>query len=124
MKNLILGFTLFCSPVFAAIENISADLMTRHTYVSDQDQYGVGDKWVMSLVGDCEDFALFSYFYLIGKGYDPQFWLVRTESGEMHAALTVDGYVFDNFGLSVFSSSNYKFIVEVKKDSLIRVIKK
>lgn len=127
MKNIIFAVTALiltaCTPV-NAVEYIHAELLARHTYVSDQDQYGVNDKWVMSLRGDCEDFALFSYFYLVGKGYQPQFWLVRTESDEMHVALIVDEYVFDNRALVKLNQSRYKFIVEMKGDALRRAIRK
>lgn len=127
MKNIIFAVTALiltaCTPV-NAIEYIHAELLARHTYITDQDQYGVNDKWVMSLTGDCEDFALFSYFLLVGKGYEPQFWLVRTEADEMHVALIVDDYVFDNRGLVKLNQSRYKFIVEVKRDALRRAVSK
>lgn len=113
-----------CTPV-QPIEYIHAELLARHTYVSDQDQYGVDDKWIMSLTGDCEDFSLFSYFYLVGKGYEPQFWLVRTEADEMHTVLVVDGYEFDNRRkLRLRKNSDYKYIVEMERDALRRAIRK
>jgi len=128
MKNIIFAVTALiltaCTPV-NTVEYIHAELLARHTYVTDQDQYGVNDKWVMSLRGDCEDFALFSYFYLVGKGYQPQFWLVRTETDELHAVLVVDGYEFDNRRkLRLLKNSDYKYIVEVKGDALRRAIRK
>ena len=108
-----------------AIEYIHAELLARHTYVSDQDQYGVNDKWIMSLTGDCEDFSLFSYFYLVGKGYEPVFWLVRTETDEMHTVLVVDGYEFDSrHKLRLRKNSDYKYIAEMKRDALRRAIRK
>jgi predicted transglutaminase-like cysteine proteinase len=89
------------------------------------EQYGVNDKWVMSLKGDCEDFSLFSYFYLVGKGYSPQFWIVRTEKGELHTVLIVDGYEFDNRRrLRLRKTSDYRYIVEVKRGNLRRAISK
>lgn len=124
MKNLILGMALVCFPALGTVEDAHAGLLARHVYVADQDQYGLADKWAMSLIGDCEDFALFSYFYLSGKGYAPEFWLVRTAAGEMHAAIVVDGYVFDNLGLVLQDQSDYKFIVQVQRDALRRALKK
>lgn len=113
-----------CTPV-QSIEYIHAELLARHTYISDQDQYGVNDKWVMSLTGDCEDFSAFSYFYLVGKGYEPEFWLVRTETDEMHTVLVVDGYEFDNRRkLRLRKTSDYKYIVQMERDALRRAIRK
>ena len=128
MKNIIFAVTALiltaCTPV-NAVEYIHAELLARHTYITDQDQYGVNDKWVMSLRGDCEDFALFSYFLLVGKGYQPQFWLVRTEADEMHTVLVVDGYEFDNRRkLRLRKNSDYKYIVEMERDALRRAIRK
>jgi predicted transglutaminase-like cysteine proteinase len=106
------------------VEYVHAELMARHTYISDQEQYGANDKWVMSLTGDCEDFSLFSYFYLVAKGYSPEFWIVRTEKGELHTVLIVDGYEFDNRRrLRLRKNSNYKYILEVKRDNLRRAIR-
>ena len=124
LTALALLLLMACTPV-QSIEYIHAELLARHTYVSDQDQYGVNDKWIMSLTGDCEDFSLFSYFYLVGKGYQPQFWLVRTETDEMHTVLVVDGYEFDNRRkLRLLKNSDYKYIVEMKRDALRRAIRK
>ena len=124
LTALALLLLMACTPV-QSIEYIHAELLARHTYVSDQDQYGVNDKWIMSLTGDCEDFSLFSYFYLVGKGYEPVFWLVRTETDEMHTVLVVDGYEFDNRRkLRLLKNSDYKYIVEMKRDALRRAIRK
>ena len=124
LTALSLLLLVVCTPV-QSIEYIHAELLARHTYVSDQDQYGVNDKWIMSLTGDCEDFSLFSYFYLVGKGYEPVFWLVRTETDEMHTVLVVDGYEFDNRRkLRLLKNSDYKYIVEMKRDALRRAIRK
>lgn len=117
-----LGVSLITGNV-KKLPEIHSHLMSRHTYITDTEQYGVADKWRMSLTGDCEDFAVFSYFYLIGKGYTPQFWLVRTKLGDMHAVLLINDYVFDNIKLNRLDESDYTLIVEMSADAVRKAIK-
>jgi predicted transglutaminase-like cysteine proteinase len=111
-----------CTPA-QPIKNIHTELLSHHTYLTDQKQYGVNDKWVSSLTGDCEDFSLFSYFLLVDKGYEPQFWLVRTEKGGMHTVIVVDGYEFDSARkLRPILETNYTYLAEIKRDALIKAM--
>lgn len=67
-----------------------------HRYVSDQKQYGVPEYWAISLVGDCEDFALWCREELKKRGIDGDLVVCYTETGEAHLVCSVDGWVLDN----------------------------
>lgn len=61
-----------------------------HHYISDQQQYGADEVWTASLVGDCEDFALWMKQRVGGE-----LVYVRTKQGEPHIVLVVDAVVVD-----------------------------
>lgn len=97
------------------IEATHIDMHQQHVYISDQDQYGVPDKWVANLRGDCEDYALYMRHLLLSNGVDSAIWIVRTELNEMHTVLVVGDKVIDNRYTTVKHKSelNYKWIVHV-----------
>jgi len=70
--------------------------LTQHSYVSDQMQYGVREKWVASLTGDCEDFALYLQAELRRHQFNSELWMVRTETGELHVVVRIGQLVLDN----------------------------
>jgi len=78
--------------------------LSHHVYITDMDQYGVEDKWVTSLIGDCEDYALYIQ-RVLGKG---EKLVVKTIEGEAHMVLLVDGYVIDNTSKSVYLYQDMK----------------
>lgn len=69
---------------------------TGHTYVQDQAQYQRPEHWTTSLVGDCEDFALWCRQELAVHGIASDLIFCLTEQGEGHLVLSVDGYILDN----------------------------
>jgi predicted transglutaminase-like cysteine proteinase len=61
------------------------------------EQYGVIDYWKRSLVGDCEDFALWVQYELSEKGIASVLTRAITEDGVNHMVVIVDGlWVLDN----------------------------
>lgn len=117
-----MAYALELMLALSAVElaGLHSQLLSKHVYVADRQQYGVEDYWKRSLVGDCEDFALYAYFELSSRGYKPEFWLVRAETGEMHATIAVAGFVFDNLKMQKLKSSSYKFIAKVDETALRR----
>lgn len=69
---------------------------TGHTYVQDPAQYQRPEHWTVSLVGDCEDFALWCRKELALQGIASDLVYCLTEQGEGHLVLSVDGYILDN----------------------------
>lgn len=85
-----------CSTTDALQQKHSA-AMKAHVYITDLDQYGVKDKWVPSLEGDCEDYALWMRKKVGGK-----LLYVKTTAGELHIVLDVDGIIIDNTSAKVY----------------------
>lgn len=71
--------------------------LKEHVFISDMEQYGVADKWVESLTGDCEDFALYMRRKLGGH-----LLFVRANTGELHVVLNVRGMIIDNLSSTVY----------------------
>lgn len=64
----VANLTLFITSILTLVSYIDQEhktlshihhvALSRHTYITDQEQYGTHDKWVARLVGDCEDYVL------------------------------------------------------------------
>ena len=94
------------------LQSVLNDAHKGHTYVTDSEQYGLPDYWEASLVGDCEDFALWCRDRLKEKGIESNLVYCKTETGGHHLVLSVDGYILDNRSLWVRSRNDvpYKWI--------------
>lgn len=68
-----------------------------HRYISDAEQYGAHEYWRESLVGDCEDFALWCRARLAERGIasDLIFCGVTNPAGD-HLVCSVEGWILDN----------------------------
>lgn len=88
---------------------------------SDQEQWGVVDRWdyPSSGQGDCEDYVLLKRRLLIQEGFSASALLVtvvRDERGDGHAVLTVKTnkgeFVLDNLreGVKPWTASPYRFV--------------
>ena len=67
-----------------------------HIYVLDRDQHKRPEHWQLSLVGDCEDFALWCRQELKKQGVSSDLVLCLVETGEGHLVCSVEGWVLDN----------------------------
>lgn len=94
-----------CSPPTLQQEHSWA--LKKHQYITDRDQYGIENKWVASLRGDCEDYAL-----VMKNKVGGHLLYVRAYTGEAHIVLLVDG-VFDK---------NNKPISGLVLDNMSRVV--
>lgn len=108
--------TVLASVVFSALSSLHHAGMNEHVYITDQAQYGVADKWTPSLVGDCEDYALWAQRELRKQSLIADVWIVITETKEQHAVAVIDGYVLDIRSRKVLKRSdlNYKWIAPVE----------
>lgn len=88
---------------------------------SDQEQWGVVDRWDYPTTGrgDCEDYVLLKRRLLIAEGFPGSALLVtvvRDERGDGHAVLTVKtnrgDFVLDNLreGVKPWTESPYRFV--------------
>jgi predicted transglutaminase-like cysteine proteinase len=107
-----------CGPVDKIQMEHSAALR-KHVYITDIDQYGVIDKWVPSLYGDCEDYALYMMRKLGG-----QILIVRVSPKELHAVLDVDGRIVDNLRKDVYpiEKMTYKLIARVPLEKTMKYV--
>lgn len=83
-------------------------------YVSDEQQYGVDEKWVTPdierpVVGDCEDFALACRQLCRKEGIPTRLVLCLTEDGGGHCVLECDGWILDNRHTTVKNRSKLKY---------------
>ena len=91
----------FCSLQFALDEvharfKYQADHVT-HPQMNSFAGVDVWQKLPADGRGDCEDFALTLRWYLNRRGITgTRLLAVRTDSGQMHMALEIDGWVMDN----------------------------
>ena len=116
LTNMVLGggaillLLLSCSTDMEALQHKA---QRQHVYITDMEQYGVEDLWVASLRGDCEDYALW-----VRERVGGDLLMVRTQEGEMHMVLRVDGYIFDNLSnhLYKFEDMPHKYIATVPYD--------
>ena len=67
-----------------------------HHYRTDQSLYQRKDYWSANLVGDCEDFALWARKRLLEYGIKSDLIYARTERGEEHLVLSVEGWILDS----------------------------
>lgn len=120
MKRLLLILITLtaCSP--PTIEQQHAAAMRRHIYISDMDQYGLDDVWVPSIKGDCEDYALWMRERVGGR-----LLYVRTEQGQAHIVLNVDGKIIDNLSRDVYprSEMKHKLIFEMTDEHVQQFLK-
>lgn len=95
--------------------------LKRHQYITDQEQYGIPNKWVASLKGDCEDYALVMKNKVGGK-----MLYVRTVGGEAHIVLDVNGYIVDNLSPVIYprQKMQHKFIYTVTEKEIERWLSK
>lgn len=86
------------------ILKVNYDVNTKIQPLTDQEIYGVEEKWAYPTdVGDCEDYVLLKQKLLINKGFSPADLLITVvlqPNGEGHAVLTVrtdrGDFVLDN----------------------------
>jgi predicted transglutaminase-like cysteine proteinase len=89
---LITPFNPFAQDKIDKFKWVQSYAQNNHVYISDIDQYGVNDKWVVSLKGDCEDYALWIQKVIGGR----LLWVFIEDTKEYHMVLEKDGYIFDN----------------------------
>lgn len=124
LKNLALMLFLLVTVACGPVDKLQAEhsaALRKHTYISDIDQYGIQNKWVASLKGDCEDYALVMKNKLGGK-----LLYVRTTGGVAHIVLDVDGRIVDNMSARVYSRSEmkHKYVYTVKENEIERWLAK
>ncbi|MET3998822.1 transglutaminase-like cysteine peptidase [Marinobacterium sp. MBR-109] len=78
------------------LQAVLDDAHNQHEYHYDHDRYGISEYWTVDLVGDCEDFALWSRDQLEQQGIHPDLVFCRVETGGGHLVLHVDGWILDN----------------------------
>lgn len=128
--SLTLIFLSACSPPTLQQEHTWA--LKRHKYITDQDQYGIPNKWVASLKGDCEDYAL-----VMKNKVGGQLLYVRAYTGEAHIVLLVDGVfdknnkpisgqVLDNMSRVVYpvGEMRHKYVYTIKETEIERWLAK
>jgi predicted transglutaminase-like cysteine proteinase len=109
------------SRAWNTLVRINNDVNREIEPVSDQDQWGVIEKWSMPTTGkgDCEDYVLEKRKRLIEAGFPRQSLLitvVRDQKGDGHAVLTVKtnrgDFVLDNQERAVraWDDTGYRFI--------------
>lgn len=115
----ILLFLCGCRPPTLQQEHSWA--LKRHHYITDQEQYGIANKWVESLKGDCEDYALFMKKKVGGK-----MLYVRAYTGEAHIVLDVNGQIVDNMSKTVYprSEMRHKYIYTIEEKEIERWLAK
>jgi len=89
---------------YALLQDVLSEAHRGHKYVTDYAQYGVEEYWTPSLVGDCEDFALWVKAELEKRGIAADLVVALTEDGEGHAVIHVGGWILDN---------RYKYVVSI-----------
>jgi len=106
---------------YKRISQINRWVNSSITAKSDQEQWGVVDRWDYPSTGqgDCEDYVLLKRRLLIQEGFSPSALLVtvvRDERGDGHAVLTVrtnkGEFVLDNLreGVKPWTASPYRFV--------------
>ena len=105
---------------FEELELVNRAVNTEIAPVTDQDLYGVAEKWTYPVDrGDCEDYVLLKRKTLIQAGWDPATLLitvVRDLKGAGHAVLTVvtdrGDFVLDNQqeGVMPWNMTGYEYV--------------
>lgn len=106
---------LICSCSPPTVQQQHSAALRKHQYITDQEQYGIPNKWVASLKGDCEDYALVMKAKVGG-----QMLYVRAYTGEAHIVLDVDGMIVDNMSPTVYprSEMKHKYIYTIKDSEI------
>lgn len=103
------------------LEKVNRGVNASVTSVTDQDHWGVADRWdyPMDGRGDCEDFVLLKRKMLLDRGYPRQALLVtvvKDHAGEGHAVLTIKttkgDFALDNLSDRVmrWDETGYRFV--------------
>lgn len=118
MRLILATAIMLCSACTVEHQHVSA--MRRHIYISDQEQYGREDVWTPSLKGDCEDYALWMRERVGGR-----LLYVRTEQGQAHIVLDVDGKIIDNLSQKVYQRSEmkHKIVFEMTDEHVQQFLK-
>lgn len=91
------------------VRKVHSRALHGHRYVDDIKQYGEVEYWEISLVGDCEDFALWCRQELKKEGIDSDLILCLTEDGGGHLVCSVEGWILDNRRLQVVKRDSLKY---------------
>jgi predicted transglutaminase-like cysteine proteinase len=67
-----------------------------HVYITDIEKHGVPEDWRPELHGDCDSFALWCKEKLKEELIESNLVYCKTELGEYHLVLSVNGYILDN----------------------------
>ena len=102
------------------ILKVNYDVNTRIQPLTDEEIYGVEEKWAYPTdVGDCEDYVLLKQKLLVKQGFSPSDLLITVvlqPNGEGHAVLTVrtdrGDFVLDNMRNKVllWSDTEYTYL--------------
>ncbi len=85
-----------CWSLVNALQTVLDEAHAAHEYITDEEQHKREEHWVISLKGDCEDFALWSRQRLEQMGIGSDLVYAVTEKGEVHVVLSVEGWILDN----------------------------
>lgn len=104
-----------CSCSTLTIEQHQIIAQRWHRYVPDK-----GDVWSPTLRGDCEDYAL-----AMRERVGGQLLYVRTEQGQPHIVLDVNGKIIDNLSRKVYprSEMKHKLIFEMTDEHVEQFLK-
>ena len=86
----------FCVNLPERLQQVLDEAHASHHYRTDQSLYQRKDYWSANLVGDCEDFALWARKRLLEYGIKSDLIYARTERGEEHLVLSVEGWILDS----------------------------
>jgi predicted transglutaminase-like cysteine proteinase len=81
--------------VLETLREVHQAALDGHRYRSDIDQHGRPEHWHGSLIGDCEDFALWCRDKLKEQGIESDLVYCKTEAGEGHMVCAVGGWILD-----------------------------
>lgn len=102
---------------YRVLQSVLNDLRRRFKYVSDIQQFGTSEYWALpqeslkgeSIVGDCDEFALFAWAELKKRGIRSRLVENVTEDGVRHVVTEVDGWILDNRYVFVRSRRNLNY---------------
>lgn len=99
-------------------ESMHAIAIKRHVYITDPQQYGVENKWRVSLRGDCEDYALWMRERLGGNLL--VVWQITGRKYTPHMVLDVNGTIIDNTSKVTYprSEMKHKFWYQVTEQQI------
>ena len=90
--------------LYRVLQNVLDDLNDRFESVSDMEQFGKREYWALpqeslkgeSIVGDCDEFALYAWAELKRRGLMPRLVESVTDDGIPHLVTEVGGWILDN----------------------------